>query len=230
MSELINWDCFEELKTMNNESIDCVFFDPPYWILKHKIETDINKDLLFKEFYRILKPNSFCIYFWLQPTFTDWNNNAFKYFKYKKEIIWYKCRLSSPLWDMWRMFENIMIVKKWTRKFNDIKLKFTDVTSSISDYLNIKTIYTYESKLRNILKNADKINKIIDYKAWKNVYTQEKSINYTNIVRRSLSISYYSRMVPHIYHYHRIFLQSLDPEYRLMITGLFEKSSLQIVL
>ena len=92
--QLIHGDCFEVLKTLPDESVDAVITDPPYGILKHQIETAVDLPTLFNECQRVLKPNSLILYFGQQPALTAWNSEAFKHFKYKQEVIWYK-RISS---------------------------------------------------------------------------------------------------------------------------------------
>jgi len=86
--ELLHGDCLELLKGLPDESVDAVVTDPPYGILTgHRIETDVDIPLLMRECYRVLKPNSFLVYFGLQPTLTYWNTEAFKLFRYKKEVM-----------------------------------------------------------------------------------------------------------------------------------------------
>ena len=63
MIDLIHGDCFEEMKKIEDGSVDLILTDPPYGILKHKIETNVNIELFFKECYRILKPKGFIAFF-----------------------------------------------------------------------------------------------------------------------------------------------------------------------
>ena len=56
--ELINNDCFEEMYYIDDNSVDAIITDPPYGVLKHKIESIIeqrvggrvyNKDKIFND-------------------------------------------------------------------------------------------------------------------------------------------------------------------------------------
>ncbi len=137
-STLYRGDCFEVLKSLPDESVDAVVTDPPYGILKHKIETDIDIPRFLQECYRVLKPNCFLIYFGRQPTFTLWNTEAFKLFRYKNEVIWYKRQSSSAIGDMGRKHENVMVVCKGTKRFNQTKIPYLDFIESAADITNIE--------------------------------------------------------------------------------------------
>ena len=60
------------MRELDDESLDAIITDPPYGILighkHHKIETDVDIPRFFNECYRVLKPNSFIVYFGQQPT------------------------------------------------------------------------------------------------------------------------------------------------------------------
>jgi site-specific DNA-methyltransferase (adenine-specific) len=156
-STLYRGDCFEVLKSLPDESVDAVVTDPPYGILKHKIETGIDIPRFLQECYRILKPNCFLIYFGRQPTLTLWNTEAFKLFRYKNEVIWYKRFRSSPMGDMGRVYENIMIVCKGDNKrFNETRIPYLDFIESMADITNLsgikgafnKVITPYRDKMK----------------------------------------------------------------------------------
>lgn len=160
---LINGDSLEYLKSMKDESVDCIITDPPYGLLKHKIETNINIDLFFKECFRVLKKDSFIVFFGMQPTLSYWNVKALESgFKYKNEVIWYK-KDGSPLLDMLRLHENISIFVKGKKKFNDAKLDYIETNENLSEFVNIDTIKRMNSFLKEILNNKEKLKKIIDF-------------------------------------------------------------------
>jgi DNA modification methylase len=71
-NQILNIDCLTGIKDLSDNSIDCVITSPPYWALRdygcdgqigqeetpeQYIETLIN---LFKEVYRVLKPEGTC--------------------------------------------------------------------------------------------------------------------------------------------------------------------------
>ncbi|MCF0169033.1 MAG: site-specific DNA-methyltransferase, partial [Fusobacterium varium] len=64
--KIIQGDCVEVLKTLEDESIDCVVTSPPYWQIRDYgvsgqigLESDVNEFLdklinVFNEIYRVL--------------------------------------------------------------------------------------------------------------------------------------------------------------------------------
>jgi len=139
---IINCDCFDLLKEIQEESIDYICIDPPFNTLKHKIETNIDIEKFVLESERILKDNCFMSYFGLQPTLTEWNNYAFKHLKYKSEIIWYKNNITNYLNDICKVYENISIVLKGDkpRDFNQIKRSYKHVAKSLAEFKNWKFV------------------------------------------------------------------------------------------
>jgi len=163
------------MKQLPDESVDLILTDPPYGLFKHKIETKVNIKLFIKEAYRISKNNSFLIYFGMQPSLTKWNLNAFKYFNYKNEVIWYK-RISTCIFsDMLRVFENIMILQKGKKKFNDVRRPYTDVKLSLADFVETNTF----TRAYAFMKQLEKKNKVID--KYKNGDCELVDAKYNNI-------------------------------------------------
>ena len=161
--ELYHGDCLQILPTLDDNSVDAVITDPPYGILKDKIETDVDIPAFFNECHRILKPNSFIVFFGRQPTLTTWNTEAFKVFRYKMEIIWYKRQASSMVNDMGRVFENITVCVKGGRKFNDVRRNYTDVVNSIAEFMNISTFDKMFSYIKQFFKSEDNYKEGIRY-------------------------------------------------------------------
>jgi len=54
---LINADCIEAMKDLDDSSIDMVMCDPPYGTTRCKWDSVIDLDLMWKELKRIVKPN-----------------------------------------------------------------------------------------------------------------------------------------------------------------------------
>ena len=104
--ELMQGDCLELLKKIEDESVDAIVTDPPYFLgLTHNGHKGCFNDLaicrpfyetLFKEYKRILKPES-SIYF-----FTDWRGVAFYYplfdsiLKAQNLLVWEKLGRPTP--------------------------------------------------------------------------------------------------------------------------------------
>lgn len=156
-------DWVELIKTIPDQSIDVIVTDPPYGTLKHRIETDVDIPLFFKECKRILKPNGFLVYFGMQPTLTTWNAEAFKLFTYKNEVIWYKKNHSSPLLDMMRLYENITIVLNGkSRKYNPVRIPYMDTLFSFAEFIEKSSVDKIGSELKSVLKNKDKLEQVIN--------------------------------------------------------------------
>ena len=179
--QLICGDCLEVLKTLPDESVDAVITDPPYGILKHQIETAVDLPTLFKECQRVLKPNSLILYFGQQPALTAWNSEAFKHFKYKQEIIWYKRQQSSMIGDMLRVYENIMVCVKGKKKFNKIRRPYTDVKESLAEFTEVSTVIRIVGLLKQALatkENYEIVLRYLENPKNKDFYTQKCTDNH----------------------------------------------------
>jgi len=164
MIKLINNDCFIALKEIADNSINAIITDPPYGILKgHKIETAIDIDSFLKECERVLKPNSFIAFFGQQPTLTKWNASAFKYFKYKTEIIWYKRSPSYFLSDITRVYENITICSKGSRKINQCKRNYCDVKQSLAEFAGFDAFKRVISEFATLIKSKDNYDNAVEF-------------------------------------------------------------------
>lgn len=110
MINLINGDSKEELKEIKGNSIDIIITDPPYNIGYDSYD---NSDIFFeleKEYYRVLKPNSWFIFWWSTKRIPD--ISRLKLFAYKWMIIcWFHSTYSkSTLGD--RTFTPIFVYAK----------------------------------------------------------------------------------------------------------------------
>lgn len=101
--KLINGDCLEVLKQIDDNSIDAIVTDPPYGInyqsnmriksdkFKH-IKND-NNEMRFSsypEFYRVLKENTVAIIFCSFKNYADDFNRLKDIFDIKNVIVWFK--------------------------------------------------------------------------------------------------------------------------------------------
>ncbi len=158
-NQILNGDCIEIMQKMENNSINLILTDPPYNLFKHKIERKVNINDFMTEAHRILKDNSFLIYFGMQPSLTKWNLAAMKYFRYKNELIWYKRNNTCVYSDMLRVYENIMIFQKGIRKFNDVRRPYSDVKQSLSEFVETNTFKRAISDMKQIHKKNAIIEK-----------------------------------------------------------------------
>ena len=154
---IVNCDCFDLLKEMEDESVDFSPNDPPYNTLKHRIETKIDIEKFIIESKRILKDNCFMSYFGLQPTLTEWNYHAFKHLKYKAEIIWYKNNITNYLNDICKVYENISVVLKGDkpRDFNQIKRSYKHVAQSLAEFKNWKFVDNLQNMILTCVKKEE---------------------------------------------------------------------------
>jgi DNA modification methylase len=175
--KLVNGDCFDVMGDMPDESVDAIITDPPYGAIKHKIETDIDIQRFFLECKRLIKPNGFMAFFGQQPTLSYWNVEAFKHFTYKNEVVWYKRQGGSPMLDMMRLFENITVVCKGKRKFNDVRLDYVDLNFSLAEFLEKSSFDRKHSVIKQFLNDREKLLGLIDSLNGNPTYSQIQSDN-----------------------------------------------------
>ena len=180
MFNLIHGDCLILMQSMPNESVDCILTDPPYGILDHKIEQNINIPEFFRECERVLKANSFIAFFGRQPTLTTWNNEANKLFRWKEEVIWYKRQRSSPLGEIGRVFENISILTKGKRRFNLVLRPYTDVIESMPEFYNYSSLKSRVGQLRYFFKSKENFKEGVEF-----LQNDDLSKFYTNTEKRN---------------------------------------------
>ena len=90
MIDLIHGDCFEEMKSIKDGSVDLILTDPPYFSTNLHFDKAPRFDFkeLLLEFKRLLKPTGILV------SFADFNLLAelrsYKLFKTQYEIIWQK--------------------------------------------------------------------------------------------------------------------------------------------
>lgn len=156
LNKIYNGDCLELMKSIDDKSVDLIVTDPPYGLLNDKIETDYDYKEFFKEAHRVLKDNSFIVYFGQQPSLSYWNVEALKHFKYKNEVIWYKRHNTAMFSDMRRVFENIMIAVKGKRKFNQIRRPYSDIKESLAEFSEVSTLKRDLAAITEITKDISK--------------------------------------------------------------------------
>ncbi|MBD3352394.1 MAG: hypothetical protein GF364_12980 [Candidatus Lokiarchaeota archaeon] len=176
---LYNKDCFDVLKDIEDDSIDAVITDPPYGFLKgHKIETNIDIDKFFKEVKRVIKKNGFVVFFGMQPTLTHWIQKAIdNKLNFKHEFIWYKRLGGSIFTEVSRKYENIEVFINGKRKFEKVRVSYTDLKESLAEYSEKSTVIRHIKKLEQILRDKELLKKCIEY------YKNPK--DFYNIIRKN---------------------------------------------
>ena len=144
-NKIILGDCLEEMKNIQDESIDLVVTDPPYLInyktsyRKDKthdfctpIQNDNNEKLIhdyIKECYRIMKPNTAMYMFCSADKVDFFKKELQSSFNIKNMIIWIKNNWTAGDLEaaFGRQYEIIFLVNKGRCKFNGKRI--TDVWS-----------------------------------------------------------------------------------------------------
>ena len=115
-------DCLEIMKTIEDDSIDCVICDPPYGTTPINWDTVIPFERLWKEYNRIVKPNGAIIIFSQEPFATYLRMSNIKDYKY--DWYWEKERLTNVFQIKKRCgktVENIVVFYKQQCTYNPQK-------------------------------------------------------------------------------------------------------------
>lgn len=110
---LFNGDFFEEIKKVEDNSIDLVLNDPPYGTTVIKWDSVLDFNKMWQELDRVTTDNANIIMFGSQPFSSLLITSKLDWFKY--ELIWNKNKCGSPGLAKYRpqkVHENIMIFSK----------------------------------------------------------------------------------------------------------------------
>lgn len=86
--EYIKGDIHDIIKTIDTNSIDCIYTNPPFGITKAKWDNGLRWNELWNEMWRVLKPNGSVVLHSSMPFTFDLVATQRKYFKY--HYIWKK--------------------------------------------------------------------------------------------------------------------------------------------
>jgi site-specific DNA-methyltransferase (adenine-specific) len=86
--KLLNGDCLEIMKIIEDSSIDAIITDPPYGTTECKWDSVIDFDLMWEQLNRIIKPNGAIVLFGSEPFSSALRMSNIKNYKY--DIIWQK--------------------------------------------------------------------------------------------------------------------------------------------
>lgn len=121
MFELFNEDCLETFNKIADNSIDCIICDLPYNMTKLSWDCLIPLDILWKEYYRIIKKNGNIILFSAGLFTYKLIETNIKNFKYK--LIWKKnvpTGMSSAKYRPMKYYEEICIFNEGIGTYNPI--------------------------------------------------------------------------------------------------------------
>jgi site-specific DNA-methyltransferase (adenine-specific) len=160
MNNLYFGNTFDMLAGIADESVDAVITDPPYLYLDHELDAQFDEELLFKECYRILKPNSMLVFFGRGDSYYEWNIICKRLgFKFKEELIWEK-QTSSPFMAISRCHETISVRSKGNKSLNEVR-----INPYINDKLNGQE--DWEAHFKEVIKTVkeapDDPHKCLEY-------------------------------------------------------------------
>ena len=118
INKIYQGDCMELLKSIPDDSIDCVITDPPYNIHDLEWDKELDWNTLFNEFWRILKPKGNIIMFGAEPMCSQIRISQKRY---RYDLIWKKSKCGSPLTAEYmpmKKHENIMVFGEPASKYN----------------------------------------------------------------------------------------------------------------
>ena len=157
MSLLLNGDCLEHMKSLDDDSIDLVFCDLPYGQTSCKWDCLIDLDEFWKQIMRIKKLNT-PIFFTCTTKFgVSLINSAPKKIPFRYDIIWVK---SAPV--------GFLSAKKMPMRKHEMiyvfyeKLPFYDLSSHKHKFIKEVANEDYdkrEKKTRNTIKKEENYGK-----------------------------------------------------------------------
>lgn len=168
MIDLRLGDCLELMKDIPDGSVDAVICDPPYTdgenskndlLSGHKIQTSFSIADVTKEFYRILKPNSFYAFFGAMPTIRAWDLAAVNAgFNFRIDIVWCKKRggMGGNLY-MKRSHEMIYVFSKGSPNYYKTKGVWSDVSQALVEYdlCDIESVFRHLSYYKGLSEGKE---------------------------------------------------------------------------
>ena len=162
--EILLGDCLELMKDIPDRSIDMILADLPYGIPYMKWDSIIPFDKLWRQYERIVKPNTAIVLTASQPYTSILLMSKLKWFRH--EWIWQKNRGSNFALVRRQPFkehESVLVFSKRTPNYYPIKEERSESGKSRCNYMfnnkvtsktiNNKTFYNQDSKRRIFDKN-----------------------------------------------------------------------------
>lgn len=124
LNKIYNCDCLEGMKSIEDNSIDFIFTDPPFNTTNCEWECEVDLEALWKEWKRVLKSNGAVVIFGSEPFSSKVRMSNLEWYKY--DLYWVK---EKPVnfFQLKRRFgkttENIMIFYKEQPTYNPQMVK-----------------------------------------------------------------------------------------------------------
>ena len=156
--QLMFGDCLERMKEIPSGSVDLILTDPPYGTTQNKWDSVINLEDMWKEVWRVLKPNGACVLFSAQPYTSILVASQIKFYKY--EWVWVK-NLKTGNLNARRMpmggHETLQVFYKKPPTYNPQKRKRTTEVKSGNKF-NSKTTNYGSQKEEYLDRQSDEIS------------------------------------------------------------------------
>ena len=128
---LYHGKCEDILPTLKSESVDSIITDPPYLYLKHKLDVPFDDNLVFENWWRLLKNNKLIEFFGRGDSFFRWNLILKKLgFNFKEHAIWDKGASSNFLCNFLRVHDEIVFRAKGNGIMNKCYVDYFEHTIS----------------------------------------------------------------------------------------------------
>jgi len=136
--KLIQGDCLEKMKEIEDGSVDLILQDPPYNTTACKWDVAIPLDDLWEEWKRVIKPNGAIVMTASQPFTTKLISSNYKMFKY--EWIWEKAvgsNFATLRYQPMKEHENIIVFSLGKHKYHPVMQERKGTQKGVSpDYTN----------------------------------------------------------------------------------------------
>ncbi len=158
--DLYNVDSLEYIKSLPAKSIDAIITDPPYNILKHKLDKEVDYKEYSKEFNRVLKDDAVIVMFGLGALYFKWVAYLLELgFNYRYEIIWDKVLKNGYLFAINKHHEDIVILTKGDYKINKIFIDAENLVWDTNVIINdVKKFIARAKSMKTVQELYDYLN------------------------------------------------------------------------
>lgn len=161
MYKLYKGDSAKLLTNVESGSVDAIVTDPPYLYLNHKLDVPFDEDVIFKEWYRVLKDDGMLVVFGRGVSLARWIVKLNELgFKFLEEIVWVKNSPSGYMLPVIRKHEMAMIFTKGKGKLNKIRI---DPLTIPPEQLNWDKLFKNLNTIKNNIKDPHTLKVINHY-------------------------------------------------------------------
>lgn len=150
MIKLMKGDCMEEMKKLENESVDLILTDPPYGTIKGmEITKDgrvsnkrndwdvvVNVGDMLEEFQRVLRPNGKALIFGNNGYTQELRNGSHTYMEYVYPLYWVKNSFGSPLSAKKAPLSYVEDITVFSKNFGEKKQQ-REYMKRVADYIKV---------------------------------------------------------------------------------------------